>query len=143
MTRAAIKYAEGRLREAVLTGNVEALDVLLTDPAMFCAPDGEVLGKEDDLEAYRSGALAIARYDVSEMTIELHGTTAAVVVLRLELGGKRLGEPFAGVFRASRTWVREDAHGHAHGTGDAPWRLASATLVPLRHSEPVVHQLRK
>ncbi|NOU31402.1 MAG: nuclear transport factor 2 family protein [Polyangiaceae bacterium] len=135
MTRAAIKYAEGRLREAVLAGDVDALDVLSTDAVFFCAPDGEVLRKEDDLEAYRSGALVIARYDVSEMVIELHGTTAAVVVLRLELGGKRNGEPFAAVFRAVRTWVREDAHGHAHGTSDAPWRLASATLVPLPHSE--------
>ncbi len=130
MTRAAIKYAEGRLRGAVLAGDVNALEGLLTDAVVFCAPDGEVLGKADDLEAYRSGALVIARYDVSEMTIELHGTTAAVVALRLELGGTRNGEPFAGAFRAVRTWMREDAHGH--GTSDAPWRLGCATLVPLR-----------
>ncbi len=133
MTRAAIKYAEGRLRAAVLAGDVDALDALLSDAVVICAPDGQVLRKEGDVDAYRTGLLAVARYDVSEMTIELHGTTAAVVVLRLELGGKRNGGPFAGVFRAARTWVREDAHAHAHGHGasDAPWRLASATLIPL------------
>lgn len=127
MTRAAIKYVEGRLREAVLAGDVDALDVLLTDAVVFCAPDGAVLRKEDDLEGYRSGALTLARYDVREMSIELYGTTAAVVVLRLELDGERDREPFAGTFRAVRTWVREDAHGH----GDAPWRLASGTVVPV------------
>jgi ketosteroid isomerase-like protein len=131
MTRAAIKYVEGRLREAVLTGDADALAVLLTDTVVFCGPDDQLRRREDDLEAYRSGALTIGRYDVSEMAIELHGTTAAVVVLRLNLAGKRHGEPFEGTFRAMRCWVREDAHGHAHGTSDAPWRLASASLLPL------------
>lgn len=116
MTRAALKNAEERLRQAVLTSNVDALDGLLSESVIFVGPDGTVLNKEDDLALYRSGTQTLTRYDPSEMQIELHGDDVGVVVLRVDLSGQRGARTFAGAFRFTRTYVRE---GHA-------WRIACA-----------------
>ena len=122
MTRAAIKNAEERLRQAILTNDVDALDGLLGERVIFVGPEGSVLRKEDDLALYRSGAQKITRYDPSEMTIELLGEDLAVVLLRVDLAGQRGAEPFAGAFRFTRTYMREH---HA-------WRIACAQASPIR-----------
>jgi hypothetical protein len=127
MTRAAIKYSEEKLREAVLAGDAGELDRLLTDAVFFCSPAAQILRKDEDLEAYRSGALKISRYDTSDMTIELHGDRAAAVTLRLQLEGVNAAQPFAGAFRCVRMWVREDAS-HAGEAHHGHWRVACGSL---------------
>ena len=73
MTRAAIKNAEERLREAILTNDAAALDSLLGEHGIYVRPDGRVLLKEDEVRRHRPGAQKITRYDPSEMKIVLHG----------------------------------------------------------------------
>lgn len=116
MTRAAIKNAEERLRQAILTGRVDALDGLLSERVIYVGPEGSVSRKEDDLALYRSGTQKVTRYDPSEMQIELIGDDIGVVVLRVDLAGQMGTRPFAGAFRFTRTYVRE------HDT----WRIACA-----------------
>jgi ketosteroid isomerase-like protein len=120
MTRAAIKHAEERLRDAMLRGDVEALDDLIADELVFCMPDGRVLGKEDDLEAYRSGAQTITRAEPSELHIELHEHTA-VVTVRVQLEGTASGRPFGGAFRYMRTYVR---------AGDG-WKIVAGSVTAI------------
>jgi len=121
MTRAALKNAEERLRQAILTSDVHALEGLLGERVIFVGPEGSVLRREDDLALYRSGAQTITRYDPSEMTIELHGDHIGVVVLRVDLAGQRGTRPFAGAFRFTRTYVREHE----------AWRIACAQASPI------------
>jgi hypothetical protein len=47
---------ESDLRQAQLTGDVQALDRLLDDQLVFTAIDGTLAGKADDLTLHRSGA---------------------------------------------------------------------------------------
>ena len=100
MTRAAIKNAEERLRQAILTSDADALDGLLSERVICVGPDAQ----------------KVTRYDPSEMKIELHGDDVGVVVVRVDLTGEIGAQPFAGAFRFTRTYVRER---------DA-WRIACA-----------------
>jgi len=108
MTRAALKNAEERLREAILASDVDALDGLLSDALVFVSADGHVLHKGDDLELYRSGRMCVTRYDPSELAVVLHGADVGVVVVRVEVSGELSGRPFSSAFRFSRTYVREE-----------------------------------
>ena len=114
MTRAALKNAEERLREAILASDVDALDALLSDELVLVSAEGHVLHKEDDLELYRSGRMRVTRYDPSELAIVLHGADVGVVVVRVQVAGELSQKPFASTFRFSRTYVREDSR----------WRIA-------------------
>lgn len=126
MTRAAIKHAESRLGEAIVKSDVELLDQLLSDRVLFCAPDGRILRKEDDLAAHRGGEHRIqrvTRYEASELTIELHEHTA-VVSVRVAITGTYAGIVIDGAYRYTRTWVRE-------GHGEGAWKvvLAHANVI--------------
>jgi ketosteroid isomerase-like protein len=107
MTRAALKNAEERLRGAILAGDVEALDALLSDRIIIVRPDGQVVQKEDDLDLYRSGRQRVMRYEPSKPLIELHGDDIGVVVLQVSIAGEMDTVPFAGSFRVTRTYARE------------------------------------
>lgn len=52
---------EHRLRNAMLNGLVADLDELLAPDLIFTNHVGQLLGKQDDLDAYRSGVLKIAQ----------------------------------------------------------------------------------
>ena len=51
-----IDYEE-RLREAMLIGDVNSLDNLINDNLIFVNHFGQILTKEADIEAHRSGVL--------------------------------------------------------------------------------------
>ena len=50
-----IKKLEEELRQAMLSSNIAKLDQLISDALIFTLPDGEILTKSMDLDAYRSG----------------------------------------------------------------------------------------
>jgi hypothetical protein len=63
---AQIAEAEDQLRTAMLSSDVAALNELLTEDLIFTNHLGQLLGKNDDLSAYRSGVLKIVRLEPSE-----------------------------------------------------------------------------
>lgn len=120
-----IAYLEERLRTAMLTSNVSELDALIDDRLCFIGPDGEVYGKADDLESYRSGAKRLTRIDIEDVLIEQYGSTAITVVLA-NLAGILSGQAFQGRFRYTRTWVR----------GDLGWTIVSGSVCGVRALSP-------
>lgn len=110
-TLLACEYA---LREAQRTSDVAALDRLVDDALVFTAPNGAVIGKPDDLEAHRSGAIRITRLDPSEERVQRFGNIG-VVSVRMEMAGTFHGAAFAGPFRYTRVWCER---------GDG-WRLVA------------------
>jgi hypothetical protein len=50
-----MEAAEAQLRDAMLAGNVKALDTLLADDLVFTNQVGQCLTKADDLAAHSSG----------------------------------------------------------------------------------------
>lgn len=89
----------------MLSSDVNALDELLAPDLIFTNHLGQLLGKEDDLAAYRSGALKIARLEQSERQVRVLGE-AAVVSVRMQILGIYRNAPASGDFRLTRVWAR-------------------------------------
>ena len=100
-----IAEAEDLLRTAMLSSDVAALNELLTQDLIFTNHLGQLLGKNDDLAAYRSGVLKVVRLEPSEQQIRALGEVA-VVSVRMQLSGTYEGVPTNGDFRFTRVWVR-------------------------------------
>jgi len=87
MDEQGIRELEERLKKAMLTSDVDALDALLAD----------------DLNGHRYGMQRIEKLDVEEQSVRVYGAFA-VTVTRVALSGTFAGAPFAGSLRYTRTW---------------------------------------
>lgn len=96
---------EEQLRTAMLGSDVDALDELLAPDLIFTNHLGQLLGKDDDLAAYRSGVLKIAGLEQSEQQVLVLGE-AAVVSVRMQISGTYQDAPANGDFRFTRVWAR-------------------------------------
>jgi len=103
--QAQIVDAEDRLRTAMLSSDVATLNELLAPDLIFTNHLGQLLGKEDDLAAYRSGVLKVVSLEPSEQHVRALGDVA-VVSVRMQLSGTYAGNPANGDFRFTRVWAR-------------------------------------
>lgn len=78
MTEDQIHAAEERLRRAMLGSDVAELENLLAPDLLFTSFLGELLSKEQDLEAHGSGVLQIHGITLSDRQIRLQGELAIV-----------------------------------------------------------------
>ncbi len=97
---------EHQLRHAQLNADVAALDHLISDDLLFTGPTGDLATKDDDLSAYRSGAIRFSAHDAEELRVRRVTDDVAIVALRARLAGTAGGVPFAGTFRYTRVWSR-------------------------------------
>jgi ketosteroid isomerase-like protein len=102
-----IEAAEAHLRDAMLAGDVKALDDLLADDLVFTNQVGQCLTKADDLAAHSSGRLRITQLDISDQRVR-PAETFAVVTLVANVGGSFDGQAFSGAFTYTRVWERAD-----------------------------------
>lgn len=100
-----IAEVEDRLRTAMLGSDVGALNDLLAPGLIFTNHLGQLLGKDDDLAAYRSGVLKILSLERSEQRVKALGDVV-VVSVRMQLSGTYEGTPTNGDFRFTRVWAR-------------------------------------
>jgi ketosteroid isomerase-like protein len=98
-----INAQESRLRQAILASDLRELDTLIAEDLLFVGHLGQILTKEMDLAAYRSGALKVDRLEFSETDVRPMGEVV-VVVTRASLAGSYEKAPFAGDFRYTRIW---------------------------------------
>jgi ketosteroid isomerase-like protein len=99
-----IMGAEDRLRTAMLSSDVSALDELLASELIFTNHLGQLLDKENDLAAYRSGILKVKELKPSEQHIRLAGDVA-IVSVRMQLSGTYDGNPANRDFRFTCVWA--------------------------------------
>ncbi|RYD71468.1 MAG: nuclear transport factor 2 family protein [Verrucomicrobiaceae bacterium] len=115
MNNSSIEMMEDRLRQAVLSSNVYALEEMLADDLVFIDQSGRRLGKAEDIEVYRRGLVSVAKFDVLEQTIRSVGEVNVVHSL-VEISGRALGTAFDGQFYYTRVWTIQDGR----------WRVISA-----------------
>jgi ketosteroid isomerase-like protein len=108
--QAQIAEAEDRLRTAMLNSDIAALNELLAPDLIFTNHLGQLLGKDDDLAAYRSGVLKVVGLEPSEQHVRALGD-AAIVSVRMQLSGTYDGAPANGDFRFTRVWARSQQQG--------------------------------
>jgi hypothetical protein len=117
-----IHAAEERLRLAMLAADVESLDALIAPDLVFTTHFGTVISKQDDLDAYRSGALRFQSIEPSEQRV-LVLESVAYVAVRMRVAGAFATVPFAADLRFSRVW---------QGSAAQTWRVVAGqvTAVP-------------
>ena len=115
MDEKGIRELEERLRQAMTSSDVKALDALLADDLTFVDATGKVWSKSDDLNGHRYGMQRIDKLEVEEQSIRVYGAFA-VTVTRVALSGTFAGAPFAGSLRYTRTW----------GETAGGWRVVAA-----------------
>jgi ketosteroid isomerase-like protein len=111
-----IQEVEERLRAAMLSSDVDALDELLAPGLFFTNHLGQLLGKEDDLASHRSGMLKVSELKASEQHVQIHGDVA-IDSVRMQLSGTYNGEPANGDFRFTRVWAQ---------SVEGAWRVVAA-----------------
>lgn len=96
--------SEDRLRQAMLNSDVSALNELLAPELIFTNHLGQVMSKNDDLEAHQSGMLHIEELTPSEQQLQLIGDVAIVTVL-MHIIGRYDGTRSEADFRFTRVWA--------------------------------------
>jgi ketosteroid isomerase-like protein len=106
-----------RWADAERRGDVSALDALLTDDFTAVGPRGFVLGKEQWLDRYASGALVHDDFTWNDVTLRQYGGTAVAVGVQ---GQQSVydGRDADGRFRITQTLVEVEGQ----------WRLAAVHL---------------
>lgn len=116
-----IQQVEQRLLTAMLNSDVDELDVLLSDELLVTGPDGRLVGKADDLAAHRSGLLRIKTMVPQEVTLKRLSDAVAVVFALIALEGTFQEQPFAGHYRYTRVWSKQNGH----------WQIVAAHISPM------------
>ena len=99
-----ILEAEEQLRLAILNSDVNALNQILAPELIFTNHLGQVLSKEDDLLAHRSGIVKVNILTPSEQYIQIRGDIA-IVSVRMYLVGSYDGITSDNDFRFTRIWT--------------------------------------
>jgi ketosteroid isomerase-like protein len=126
-TRHEIEQLEDTWRNAVLKGNIAAMDGLLADDYMAISPTGILQSKEQALASLRAGTVHFNAIDLSDRKIRLYGTTA-LVTSRAEVKGTGPDGDMSGSYRYTRVYVK-DARG--------AWRIVSFEASKIK--EPGQH----
>jgi hypothetical protein len=100
-----INYEE-RLREAMLNGDVNSLDSLINDNLIFVNHLGQILTKEADIGAHRSGVLNFTDIKILEQKVILL-ENYTVTVTRAALKGIFGVEPIEDEMCYSRVWQKD------------------------------------
>lgn len=103
--------------EAFRTGDVTALDDMISENYLHTNPSGNVISRENWLswnrsraEELNSGVLTVESYETSELDIRIVSFNTALVSGINEANGVRNGEPFQTKVRFSHVWILEDGN---------------------------------
>jgi len=127
-TRHQIEHLEDAWRNAILKGNLAAMDALLADDYMAITPTGILQSKEQALANLRAGTVHFNSIDLSDRKIRVYGTTA-VVTSRAEVTATGQDGSISGSYRYTRVYVK-DSRG--------VWRIVS--FEASRIKEPGEHR---
>lgn len=96
---------EQRLAEAIQTGNIPFFEEYLHNDLLFLAPNAQVITKEADIAAHRSGQMIVESLTLQIESVHIIDDMAIVVVV-YDTKGTMMGNPIAGKFRYIRNWKR-------------------------------------
>ena len=95
--------------QAVLHGDVKALDRMTSDNYTFITLKGELRTKADILKGFASGSFHYESRQISDLKVRVYGDTA-VVTGRSVQNGMENGKDYSGDYRFTRVYVKEKGH---------------------------------
>jgi ketosteroid isomerase-like protein len=117
-----IEQLEDAWRNAVLKGNVAAMDALLADDYIAITAAGTLETKDKALANLRAGAFHFTSLEFSERKLRFYGTTA-LVTSRAEISGAAANRDISGSYRYTRVYVRD---------GQGKWKIVSFEVSRIR-----------
>ena len=117
-----VEALEEQWRQAQLSGDVAAMDKLLSDDYIGISMTGQVNTKMQQLDRMRMHKVALTKLDLVERQVKLIGSIA-IVTSRAEVEGTNDGAPVKGTYRYTRVYQRLPS---------GVWKITSfeATRVP-------------
>jgi len=100
-----VEKLEDVWRTAQLSGDVAAIDQLLSDDYVGITMSGQVVTKMQQLDRMRNRTMVLSKYELTDRKVKLIGTTAVVTSLA-EIEGSNDGQPIHGTFRSTRVYTR-------------------------------------
>lgn len=104
-TTGVINNCEEKLRLAMLSGDIGALDALISDDLAFVNHFGQLISKEDDLSAHKQGAFKLADIRFIDQRIRDMGEVA-VAVTETEIEGYSGGAKLSDHLIYTRIWQK-------------------------------------
>jgi ketosteroid isomerase-like protein len=101
-----IKSLEEARNEAVLHGDVVALDQMTSDDYTFITLRGELRTKSEILKGFASGSFKYESRQISHLKVRAYGD-AAVVTGRSVQKGVENGKDYSGAYWFTRVYVRQ------------------------------------
>lgn len=100
-----IEQLEQSWRTAQLSGDVDAMDKLLSEDYIGITMNGQVVTKVQQLDRIRNRSLILSKLELDDMKVKLIGNTA-IVTSRAEIDGTNDGAPIHGTYRYMRVYSR-------------------------------------
>jgi len=121
MDNKSIENCEERLRLAMLKSDVDELTDLLSEQLVFTTFLGELMSKQQDLDAHKSGHVLMHSIEISQVLIKMLGEVALVNCLA-EIDATFDNDRTKKQFRFTRLWATSE-------TGTTQVIAGQATLV--------------
>ncbi|HEX5741289.1 MAG TPA: nuclear transport factor 2 family protein [Pilimelia sp.] len=119
---AGLRAAEERLRQAVLVGDVAALDRILDDRLVFTGPlEGNLARKPAYVDLHRTGHLRVTDFRYRDLRLLVQPPTGTTWCL-VSVTGELRGVAFSHELRYCRNWLHQPYAG---------WRLIAVRADPL------------
>ena len=106
---AEIHNLEQQLKVAMLNSDISALDELLASDLIFTNHLGQIMTKQDDLNAHKSGVVKIDQIELIDQNIKMLNDVAVVTVQASILGSFN-GYSSQSEFRFTRVWCKSSDH---------------------------------
>jgi len=104
-----IKTLEEMRNQAVLHGDVAALDRMTSDDYTFITLRGEMRTKSEILKGFASGSFHYESREVSDLKVRVYGGTAIVTGRSVQKGMEN-GKDYSGDYRFTRVYVKQKGH---------------------------------
>ena len=101
-----IKSLEEERNQAVLHGDVAALERMTSDDYTFITLKGELRTKADILKGFASGSFHYESREISDLNVRAHGDMAVVTGRSVQKGMEN-GKDYSGDYRFTRVYVKE------------------------------------
>jgi len=124
-SRHEIDQLEQTWRDAILHRNSATLDTLLADDYLAITANGTLQSKDQTLLSLRAGTTRFNSIEFSDRKVRFYGQTA-LVTSRAEVSGTTAEGNFAGSYRYTRVYVRDD---------QGKWKIVSFEASRIRNAD--------